>query len=317
MTNLSFKFIQILLLSGLLLFFGCHQEPALPTTLIPPGCRLGLATYINENTSDSTAYLHDSFGYVLQSSATRKEKGRVVRQLVNTFSYTDDHYLSNRVDRLTISAANGQTNTSNGTFVYEYAGTPKRIQAIKRINTTGSLDSPLTITYQYTGDQLTQYSEVDGNGTSSYQVVFGADGKLKGIQIPNNQEIEILNGLISKTISGKDTVRFTYDGQNQLVSQDFVYGATKERVIRELTYDGRQPTRTGELRLPGFPTNTVSGYGQAKSNVLTETIRRFRNGFLTETTPLRYTYSFNGEGYPTGYARTDGTRARFYYTNCP
>jgi hypothetical protein len=84
-----------------------------------------------------------------------------------------------------------------------------------------------------------------------------------------------------------------------------------------LTYDGRQPTRTGELKLRGFPENGLSGYGQPQSNVVTETIRQFRSGFLIATSTLRYTYAYNAQGYATGYARSDGARARFYYTNCP
>lgn len=278
---------------------------------------MGLAMTINEGTLDSTVHVHNDFGQVLQSSTVRREKGRLVRQFVSTYTYTDNRYLNNRTDRLTVVAPNGISTTSTGTFVYEYAGTPRRIQAIRRVNLSGTLDVPATITFQYTGDQLTQYAETDANATPTYQATFGPDGRLSGVQRSSLQRVAVANGLISQTILNKDTVRYSYDQQGQLTMQETSVGTTGERIQRTLTYDGRLPQRTGELRLPGFPTSDLTGFGRGASNVLTETTRRFRNNFLIETTTLRYTYAYNPQGYPTGYARSDGARAQFYYTNCP
>ncbi|WP_157580274.1 hypothetical protein [Rudanella lutea] len=310
------QFIRNILLLVLLGGASCSQTPDLPNSLIPAGCRLGLATYTYEGYSDSTAYEYDSFGHLTKTTATRKERGRVTRQISQFFGFGPDHYLNSRTDRIT-TYTNSLPSIMEGAFVYEYQGTPKQIQSIRRISGTVASDSPWTTTYQYTGTQLSQYREVAASGTLLTEVSVGPDGRPTRIQQPRYQLIDLANGLIRRTVNGKDTTQYTYDAQGQLTNQIISYGGTGERVERTITYDNRIPVRTGELRFKGFPENDLTGNGRAQSNIQTETIRRFRSGFLIESSTLQYSYAYNSQNYPTGYARSDGSRARFYYTNCP
>lgn len=298
-------------------FAGCQPDVALPDTLIPPGCRLGLASYIYENySSDSTAYLYDTFGHLTQMGTVRKEKGRITQQATSNYSYSADHYLTIRTDRIVTYPA-GSPVVSEGAFSYEYQGEPKRIQAINRTSGAGGSSDLTQTVFQYNGSQLSQFKETMVSGAIANQITFGADGKPSQIQKANFQTIDLTNGLISRTISGRDTTIYTYDGQGQPTTITTSSGATGLRIERMSTYDGSRPTRTGELKLRGFPDNSLSGYGQPQSNVLTETIRQFRSGILMATSTLRYSYAYNGQGYSTGYARSDGNRARFSYSNCP
>ncbi|KAB7728388.1 hypothetical protein F5984_18625 [Rudanella paleaurantiibacter] len=310
------QFIRNILMLGVLGGTGCSHTPDLPNSIIPAGCRLGLATYTYEGYSDSTAYEYDSFGHLTKTTAIRKEKGRITRQISQFFGFGPDHYLNSRTDRIT-TYTNGLPTITEGAFVYEYQGTPKQIQSIRRISGTVPNDSPWTTTYQYTGNQLSQYREVAASGTLLTEISVGSDGRPIRIQQPKFQLIDLTNGLISRTVSGKDTTRYTYDAQGQITNQTISYGDTGERIERTISYDNRLPIRTGELRFKGFPESDLSANGRARSNVQTETIRRYRSGFLIESSILQYNYAYNAQNYPTGYARSDGSRARFYYTNCP
>lgn len=309
--------MRSVLLLSLIGLSGCQPDVSLPNTLIPPGCRLGLATYIYENyTGDSTVYLYDTFGHLMQIGTVRKDKGRITRNATSTYGYSKDHYLTIRTDR-TVTYPSGPSVVFEGVFSYEYQGDPKRIQAIKRISGIGDSGDLSQTNFQYNGIQLSQLREVTSAGVTSTLITFRTDGRPSQIQKANFQTIDLSNGLISRTISGRDTTLYIYDGQGQPTLINTSSGTTGERIERALTYDNRRPTRTGELKLRGFPDSDLTGYGQPQSNVLTETVRQFRFGLLTATSTLRYSYAYNEQGYATGYARSDGTRARFYYTNCP
>lgn len=303
---------------GLLGGISCQSDLTLPNTLIPPGCRLGVANYINESYSgDSLTYQYDTFGHLTQLSAVHRDNGRVTQQTTSSYSYSADHYLILRADRV-ITYYTGGAYTQQGAYLYTYQGDPKQIQSIQLNSGSNLLGiAPRETTYQYNGNQLGQVKEVAVSGAVLNQITFGADGKPTQIQNVDFQTVDLANGLISRTVSGRDTTLYSYDAQGQPTTITAINGATGTRTERTLTYDGRQPTRTGELKLRGFPANNLTGYGQAQSNLLTETKRTYRSGVATTTSTLRYTYAYNGQGYATGYARSDGTRAKFYYTNCP
>jgi|GEM_PF-3533538 len=317
--------ISSLTIGGLLalaVLSGCHQEPALPTSIVPFGCRVSQVDYI-----DTTSRATYRYRYDLKGNRTGSTDGSTTRAY--TLDTTSGYVTSQDVNGIKLT--------------YQYDGTPKRISRIA--------GGSVSYVYTYDGDKLKTYVASENGRTITYTF---SDGKLTAVTGVPGETITVANGKISqRTDAAGNSIAYTYTG-DKLTQTEFA-SPTGRRVIT-YTYDAKSfYTNTGLFfrgfpRIPtaqpgaeiqpgpgldniGGPVNLNTPINSSRdrigldeigglvqiNNYQTIGIKQYAKG-ATETLvsdrTLRYTHQYNADGYSLGYSRTDGARARFYYTNC-
>ena len=301
---------------------GCHQEPTLPTSIVPFGCRVALVDYIDTTSRSTYRYQYDAAGNRVGST-----DGSTTR------SFT----LDNVGEYVTSQDVNGTKLTC------QYDGTPKRISRI-----TGGA---VSYAYTYEGNDLKTYVASENGRTVTYAFT---GGKLTAVMGVPGETITVVDGKISqRTDAAGNVIAYTYTGDK--LKQTELTSAAGRQVIT-YAYDTKLfYTNTG-LFFRGFPriptaqpgTEIQPGPGLDNiggpvdlshplitsrdrigldeiggpvqvNNYQTIGIKQYAKG-TTETLlsdrTLQYKHQYNADGYSLGYARTDGARARFYYTNC-
>jgi len=301
---------------------GCHQEPTLPTSIVPFGCRVSLVDYIDTTSRSTYRYQYDAAGNRVSST-----DGSTTRAYV--LDTTSGYVTSQNV---------------NGTkLTYQYEGTPQRISRIA--------GGAVSYVYTYEGDNLKSYVANENGRTVTYTF---SGGKLTAVTGVPGETIVVTNGKISqRTDAAGNAIAYTYAG-DKLTQTELT--TPTGRQVTAYTYDAKSfYTNTG-LFFRGFPRiataepgaeiqpgpglDNIGGPADLSrpitssrdrigldeiggpvqiNNYQTIGIKRYAKGtpetLLSDQT-LRYTHQYNADGYSLGYARTDGARARFYYTNC-
>ena len=296
---------------------GCHQDPAIPASAIPPACRVVQVVTIDAPYRDTLTYRYNDFGHVISATYRRRMDGQLTTTTDQTFTYSADHYLNGQTERITTYTSNGPVQTNKG-YLFTYQENPKLIQQIKVVdNTTGKLLSGSAYTYE--GSNLKTYTELDGTGAPGRTFTYDASGKLTQVSVAGQSgSPTVTNGKISSEVVGSLTYTYTYDGQGQLKQQEArsTTSTTAPRSVVVYTYDTKPYWKNTQLRFRGIPTPDLGRPVQA-ANILTSTVQNYQGDKKLNEVVTRYTYAYNANGYPIGYSRTDGARQVINYSNCP
>jgi YD repeat-containing protein len=296
---------------------GCHQEPLVPTSIIPPACRVSQLININENVRDTTNYAYNAFGQVEKSTYRQWVSGQLRTSLEQNFVYSADHYLITQIDRSTNRLENGTLVSENKGYLYEYSDVPKRIQTIRIYNN----DSNETLgfrEYTYEGERLKTYVESDGKKAVSRRFTYDGSGKLIQLDEPNARirtTSLITNGRVTqKTYADSTITSYEYDSQGQLTRR--VTNTSREQLQYTFSYDNKPYWTKTQLLLRGFPAHSL-GDNSPIHNVITSGYQRSQDNRLVANQQLTYRHTYNKEGYSLGFGRSDGARQIIYYNNCP
>lgn len=286
----------------LFLLVSCYKEPDLSAAQIPPACRIGLVELIREGGNISRqGYLYNDFGSLTQYY---EENQNAQRSLTQTYVYDSAHYVRTREDK-----------TPAGTvrYGYTYDAVSKLITKIAPVQGSGS-------TYEYTwdGDRLKSLTIKGATGSINEVLTFQADGRLATRTRPQSGErftVDPTTGyLTSYTHTDGVYETFTVNGNGNHLVKTYNEPAISKLTSSTYTYAASGFYADTQLRFRGIP-DIQDGSG--KPGLLTSyVINQFRNGQLTLTERVTFTYAYNSEGYALGYAASTGERAKFYYTNC-
>ncbi len=285
-----------------LLMAGCYKEPDLSAAQIPPACRIGLVEVIREGGNISRqGYLYDNFGSLTQYY---EENQSGLRSLTQTYVYDTAHYVRTREDK-----------TPAGTvrYGYTYDATSKLITRIAPIQGSGT-----TYEYAWEGTTLKSLTTKAANGSVTELLTFRADGKLATRTRPQSSErftVDPVSGYVtSYTHTDGVFETFTVNNAGNHLVKTYNEPAISKLTSSTYTYATNGYFADTQLYFRGIP-DIQDGSG--KPGLLTGyVLNQFRNGQLTLTENVKFSYTYNGEGYALGYSASTGERAKFYYTNC-
>ncbi|RIV25418.1 hypothetical protein DYU11_08965 [Fibrisoma montanum] len=288
----------------LMVLVSCHEEPALPDSIVPYQCRIAQVEIIDTTYRSTTAYEYDKSGNLTKivfPSGTR------------TYTYDSEGYLTKTEDGGTV-------------LTYQYESNPKRIKEIS--------GGTLKYSYAYEGDNLKTYSIQNGTAVITY--TYSA-GQLSDIRTTPTDIFKVQNGKISQEkYTNGAILNDIYNNLDQLVSQEYIFPNGMERRVYTYTYDDDSKisySNTG-LFFKGFPKlgqgksvhqpgpyMNSPGRAVATNNILTLTETYYRKvgtgwGDPLFNRTLRYKHAYYQNRYSLGYARSDGQRVRYTYSNC-
>ncbi|NID10207.1 hypothetical protein [Fibrivirga algicola] len=304
-----YRILTVLILSGLV---GCHQTPLVPVTAIPLTCQLYQLTTINEGIRDTTTYLYNDFGHVLESSYRKWVNAKLATRTKKSFTYSYDHFLLTQIEQTTnFLATGGQTQDDKG-YVYDYID-GKINKVVIRNNVTGV--TILVQQYQYENDVVKTVTELNGTQLLLRRYMFTSDAKLVKYEEPSLFIItEVNNGKITKKVGNNGTtINYQFDNQGQLINETTT--SASEQTIHLYDYDTAQYWGKTQLRLRGFP---VIDFGGASllHNLLVDDLQVIQNGRVTQKRKLTFNHIYTKGGYSLGYGRSDGAQQRNTYSNC-
>ena len=294
---------QIFLFTLLAALVGCHQDPAVPDSIIPATCQLGMIETINEGAFTRLTTFYNPFGSIVKQSYQSFENQVIKSGWDAEYSYDADRYL----------ISYGQTPTGTGTPVretYSYEGDPKRLRQAQRTGPAGSQ----TTDYTYAGNNVSAITVKTSAGTSTY--TFGTDGRLTSATVASVSAVSVSGGKIrQQTYPNGTSVNYEYDTDGQLLRRDSSW-AGGNKIQENYTYDKQPFAENANLRQRGWPIVDL-GYRLRVNNDLTFSRQRFTNGVQTGQEIYRNQHEYNKGGYSRGFSVTDGYRTKYYYTNCP
>lgn len=287
---------------------GCHQEPAIPRSGIPPTCQIYQIATINESNRDTTTYAYDTFGALTESYYRQWNGSKLTTALRQTYAYDANHYLNLRVDQQTVPGSLPIIKS----YTYNYADDKLRQIVVKNYQSSQIAG---TYDFSYEGNSLKTFSETDGQQTLR-KYTFNASGKLTDYQDVSVSTAQIANGkVVSKRMNpGSILVTSTFDSQGQLLNETTVNNGVQ--TVRTYTYDQAPIWTKTQLRFRGIPDIDFGGHS-AIHNVATTTVEQTQNGRITQQQTYTYRNVYNASGYLLGYARSDGARQVLIYANCP
>lgn len=283
------KTLLFMLLAAL---FGCHQDPIVPDSIIPAGCKIGMVETIDEITTSRKTNTYNAFGSLIKETYVAGTAG-----YVNDYTYDADRYLTGSKKTPTTGTPTTETYTYDD---------QKRI---RQVLTNGSV----TEQFDYLGDKLTTYTTKSSSGSSVSTYTF-SDGKLTAITIPNGTVSVSNTGRTTSTTYTDGTVAsIDYDTKGQLTR--YGYTSPTYRFLLTITYDTRSSPDIASLRQRGWP--ALEFFSEPQSNYANYTFQDYVSNTLTTNLKYTYTYDYNKQGFPTRQYRSDGYREKYYYTNCP
>lgn len=317
---------QIFLFTLLAALAGCHQDPAVPGSIIPATCQLGMIETVDEsptadgNTSVQTS-LYNAFGSVVTESFRRRQRAATTTWDAR-YTYSDDKFLT----------AYEQTGGPGIRETYQYDGT-NRLTKIQRTESGGNQ----TIDYVYSGDNVSEYTIKNSAGVATARYTFAA-GTLTGVTFSNGSAAVSGGKIISRTYADGASCTYQFDSQGRMTGLDSTRGPAKYQFL--YTYDTRTYAPNASLRQRGWPkpdldlggVNPVSaltalatagvrldqlGNSRLAGNLTSVTYRLFTNGVAGAPVITTYQYTYNSQNFPRGFSRSDGFRTKYYYTNCP
>ncbi|WP_020604753.1 hypothetical protein [Spirosoma spitsbergense] len=279
---------------------GCYQEPSLPNSLLPPGCRISQIDTIDSTSQHTYNYQYDRLGNRTIESVDRSIKR------VFTFDTSGLYIRSQQIDNVTLA------------YQYDSLRTPWRINQIS--------GGAYKYVYTYEGDNLKTYVSTEGGVTRTYSFT---NGILTGLTLnPETAKVDISDGKITKTTDSQgNVINYTYVN-GQVTQAEYLYAAGG-RTLVTYTYDGQKHYGAGWLLARGFPGTAQSGQpgpgldalGESiqLNNLRTVSTRFYKPNAGTEpplSKNLTYQHQYNSDGYSLGYGRSDGVRVRYTYANC-
>ncbi|GAB3709454.1 hypothetical protein GCM10027592_45600 [Spirosoma flavus] len=291
-----------LLLGFLIALVGCHENPALPDSIIPYQCRVARVEVIDTTFRSTTTYDYDQSGNLIKV---------VTPTGTRTYTYASDGYLTKLDD--------GSTS-----LTYQYEGTPKRIKLI-----SGGTQK---YTYVYEGDNLKTYTAQNSTGETTYTY---SGGQLTDVKVTSGNTPKVQNGkIVQYTAVTGNSMTDVYNNLDQLTSSESISSNGLDRSVSTYTYDDKLTYLYTGLFFRGFPKiGQADRFGQpgpyfnqpgqnlAINNIITlntKTYRKAGTGWgdaLTDKT-LRYKQAYYQNRYSLGYDRSDGQRVRYVYSNC-
>ena len=319
---------QIFLFTLLAALAGCHQDPAVPGSIIPATCQLGMIETINQsdlaigNTSVQEIR-YNSFGSVVAESFLPKQGASASTGWTAKYTYSDDKFLT----------AYEQTGGPGIRETYQYDGT-NRLTKIQRT----ALGGNQTIDYAYSGDNVSEYTVKNSAGVTTARYTFATGGTLTGVTFSNGSATVSGGKISNRVYSDGASCTYQFDNQGRMTGLDSTRGPVKHQFI--YTYDTRDYAPNASLRQRGWPNpdldlggiNPVSaltaqatvgvrldqlGNSRLAGNLASVTERLFTNGVAGAPVTTTYQYAYNSQNFPRGFSRSDGFRTKYYYTNCP
>lgn len=317
---------QILLFILLTALAGCHKDPAVPDSIIPAACQLGMIETINEsptadgNTSVQTS-LYNAFGSVITESFRRKQ-GATTSTWDARYTYSNDKLLT----------AYEQTGGPGIRETYQYDAT-NHLKLVQRTASGGNQ----TIEYVYSGDNVSEYTVKNSTGVATARYTF-ASGTLTGVTFSNGTATVTGGKITSRTYADGASCTYQFDSQGRMTTLDSTRGTLRHQFT--YTYDTRNYAPNASLRQRGWPNpdldlggiNPVGaltalatsgvridqlGNSRLAGNLASVTERLFTNGVAGSPVISTYQYTYNSQNFPRGFSRSDGLRTKYYYTNCP
>jgi hypothetical protein len=292
--------------------FGCHQESALPTSLIPLACRITVLATVNEAVRDTTTHVYNAFGLVQSSTYRRWAGNQLTYSLSQTFTYAD-YYLIAQVDQLsTLGPAQTLTRQTKG---YRYAYQNDRLQQVTIYDniTNVGLGSR---TYTYEGNTLKSCIETDGSQQVIRRYTLDGAGNLMSYEEPKTGVAVLVTGgkIAQRTFPDNTRTVYEYDREGQLIREARTVG---DRTFQyTYAYDTNPHWAKTQLRLRGIPTPDPAELPQVH-NLKQSTYQILQGGKEIGEQKLIYNHQYNKQGYSLGFGRSDGMRQANYYTNCP
>ena len=80
---------------------GCHQEPVVPVSGIPPTCQIYRIANVNEGVRDTTTFQYNSFGNLTETNYRQWVNGSLLTTSVQKFTYNSDYFLTAQTDQTT------------------------------------------------------------------------------------------------------------------------------------------------------------------------------------------------------------------------
>ncbi len=321
---------QIFLFTLLAAVAGCHQDPAVPGSIIPATCQLGMIETIDESTSangntSAQTSLYNAFGSVV-SESFRRRQGTATTATTATwdarYTYDADKFLT----------AYEQTGGPGIRETYQYDGT-KRLTKVQRTAAGGNQ----TVDYTYSGDKVSEYTVKNSAGVATARYTFAA-GILTGVTVSNGSATVTGGKIMSRAYTDGASCTYQFDAQGRMTGLDSTRGTAKHQFV--FSYDTRNYAPNASLQQRGWPKpdldlggiNPVSaltalatsgvrldqlGNSRLAGNLASVTYRLFTNGVAGAPVVTTYQYAYNSQNFPRGFSRSDGFRTKYYYTNCP
>jgi hypothetical protein len=305
---------------------GCHSDPAVPGSIIPATCQLGMIETVDEstttdgNTSVQTS-LYNAFGSVVSESFRRKQ-GTVTTTWDARYTYSEDKFLTTYE----------QTGGPGIREAYQYDDT-KHLTKVQRTASGGNQ----TIEYTYSGDNVSEYTVKNSSGVATARYTF-ASGTLTGVTFSNGSATVTGGKITSRVYADGASCTYQFDSQGRMTSLDSTRGTAKYQFT--YAYDTRNYAPNASLLQRGWPKPDLDLGGinpvgaltalatsgvrvdqlansRLAGNLASVTYRLFTNGVAGSPIVTTYQYAYNSQNFPRGFARSDGFRTKYYYTNCP
>ncbi len=318
---------QICLYILLTALAGCHQNPAVPGSIIPATCQLGMIETVDEspaaegNTSVQTS-LYNAFGSVVTESFRRKQGATTTGTWEARYTYSEDKFLT----------AYQQTGGPGIAETYQYDDA-KRLTKVQRTAAGGNQ----TMDYTYSGDRVSEYTVKNSAGVTTARYTFSG-GTLTGVTFSNGSATVSGGKITSLTYTDGASCTYQFDAQGRMTGLDSTRGPARYQFT--YTYDSRTYAPNASLRQRGWPNPDIDLGGinpvgaltalatsgvrldqlansRLAGNLSSVTYQLFTNGVAGTPVITTYQYAYNSQSFPRGFSRSDGFRTKYYYTNCP
>lgn len=298
----------ILMLNGVV---GCHQDPAIPASAIPPTCQIYRVVNVDEGVRDTTTYSYTAFGHVEESTYRQWVNSLLTISTKQNFTYNADHYLILQVDQTTTFMPGGGRAQDNKAYTYTYQ--EGRIQQVAINNALSG--HPLGFKkYVFDNGNLKTYTETNAQNEAIRSYTFNQTGRITQLTEPGTMLAVVTDGKIrNRILQGGTTVTYEFDNQGQLTKETIISKANQTE--RTYAYDNAPYWNKTQLLLRGIPSLDLGGHTFAH-NVASSTIKRTQNGRIVQDQKFEYQRTYTKAGYSLGYGRSDGARQNIVYANC-
>lgn len=290
---------------------SCHQEPALPVSVIPITCQIYQIANIDEGVRDTVTYTYNSFGHVEESTYRQRVNNVLTTSTKRNFTYSADHFLLTQVIQTTAYTTNGSQTQDNRNYAYTYQDALIQRVAIRNASSGQSLGFN---EYVYENGRLKTYTETNAQNAVIRSYTFDGVGKLTQFQ-ESGTAATVTNGKIAKrTLQNGAVTTYEFDNRGQLVRE--TTNSVANQTERTYAYDNTRHWNQTQLLLRGIPSLDLGGHTFIH-NLAKSTVKQTQNGRLIQNQIFDYTpISPTKDGYLLGYFRSDGAQQRIVYANC-
>lgn len=291
---------------------GCHQEPVVPMSAIPPTCQIYRVANLNEGVRDTTTFQYNSFGSLTETNYRQWINGVLAASTVQKFTYSNDYYLTTQTDQTTIYSTGGNiSNQTSKTYTYTYQD--GQIQQVAIINAQSGQPIGFRL-YTYENSTIKTYVETDAQKKPIRIYTFDGRGKLTQFAEQGIGTDTPANGKITgKTLADGTKINFVFDSQGQLLSETST--TSTSQTVRTYSYDQKTYWNKTQLLQRGIPPLDLGGHTPVH-NLVSSSVKQTLNGRIIQDQTFNYQLKYNDAGYVLGYARSDGAQQKIVYANC-